>query len=157
MTPSDGDPAEPWDVWTRVITNQEYWKKDGTLHNSAFSGKGAIAVPETERPWSHELSGRLLSLITNLQQESAGFCAGMNKQFAGVMFQTVENLRSVASGFPTDVVHTPSDDAAHGDVIAFGTTDEDRFILRDWLQDFIQYVRPNLLAAVEALRSNQPQ
>src|SRR5262245_58082192 len=119
----DGDPAELSDVWTRVLTNNGYWKKDGTLHNSAFGGK-AIAPPnEKNRPWAHELSGRLLSLIKNLEKESSEFCVAFKCEFAGIMFQKVENLRSEVSGFRTDVIYTPKDaDIAHSDFVSFGTT-----------------------------------
>jgi hypothetical protein len=155
MTLADGNPAETWDTWTRVITSEAYWKKDGTLHNKAFSGK-AFAVPEANRPWSHELSGRLLSLIANLPQESGEFCARISKQFSGIMFQKVEKLRSIGSGFQTDVVYTPYlEDTAHGDFASFGTKDEDLPELRDWLQDVIQCVRPDLISAIEALRQSQ--
>jgi hypothetical protein len=155
MALADGDPAETWDTWTRVITSENYWKKDGTLHNNAFSGK-AFAAPKADRLWSHELSGRLLSLIGNLLQESTEFCTQINKQFAGLMFQKVDNLRSTCSGFRTDVVYTPySEDTAHSDCVAFETNDENRFELRDWLQDFIQCVRPEMISALEALRQRQ--
>jgi hypothetical protein len=152
MALHDGEPADAWDVWTRVITDNNYWKDDGTLHNSAFGGK-AIAAPTKVRSWTHELSGRLLSLITDLEQESIAFCTAVQRDFAGIMFQKVENLRSSASGFHTDVVYTPKvHDNAHGDFVAFDTTDENRFEIRDWLQDFIQHVRPDKLSAVETLR-----
>jgi hypothetical protein len=157
MALADGDPAETWDTWTRVITSEAYWKKDGTLHNKAFSGK-AFAVPETDRPWSHELSGRLLSLVVNLQQESSDFCARIEKQFSGIMFQKVEKLRSNTSGFQTDVVYTPYlEDTAHGDFASFGTSDEDLSGLRDWLQDVIQCMRPEMVSAIEALRQSQSE
>jgi hypothetical protein len=153
MPLSDGDPAESWDVWMRVITNGNYWKKDGTLHNSAFKGKGALSTSEESRPWSHELSGRLLSLINDVQQESADFCRAHNKDFHGIMYQTVENLRAEVHGFPTDVRYTPkSTDPAHGDFVTFNTTDADLPAIRDWLQDFIKALKPDNVAAICALR-----
>jgi hypothetical protein len=145
-----GDPAEADDVWLRVITNKDYWRHDGRLHNSAFGGKGGFS-PSQNCPWTHELSGRLLSLVQNLRQECIDFCGD---RFAGVMFQKVENLRSEDSGWPTDVYYTPKDyDNAHADFVSFKTKDKiDYYEVRDWLQDFIQHVKPDKLEAVEALR-----
>jgi hypothetical protein len=149
MSLKAGDPADESDVWLRVVTNENYWKADGTLHNKAFGG-GAFS-PSKDLPWRHELSGRLLSLIKNLEQECIDFCG---QKFAGVMFQTVVNLRSKGSGFSTDVYYTPTErDEAHSDFVIFGIEDKDDiFQVRDWLQDFVQYVKPQRLAAVEALR-----
>jgi hypothetical protein len=53
-------PAEPWDVWSRVITSSDYWKKDGTLHNNAFKGRAAFA----------ELLGKRLGRSSYLE----GYC-----------------------------------------------------------------------------------
>ena len=148
-----GDPAEIWDVWTRVITSEDYWTTDGRLHNKAFSGK-AFAPPDNPSPWTYELSGRLLSLIEHLEKESVAFCRTKQEDFAGVMYQNVENLRSDGSGFPIDVIYTPYDeDKAHSDVVVYQATDKSHiFAVRDWLQDFIQHVRADKVAAICALR-----
>lgn len=151
MPLADGDSAESGDVWTRVITSADYWRKDGRLHNNAFRGK-AIAQ-STDRPWQHELSGRLLSLVKHLGDESKEFCAKHSREFHGVMFQTAENIKSEASGFPTDAIYTPkSDDEAHGDVVSFKTTSDNLADVRDWLQDFIQAVGPSKIDAVCSMR-----
>jgi hypothetical protein len=157
MALAAGDPAEIWDVWTRVITSEEYWTKDGRLHNSAFGGK-AFRPPNNPNPWTYELSGRILSFIEHLEKESVAFCKTIQKDFAGVMYQNVENLRSDGSGFPMDVIYTPHDtDNAHSDVAVYRATDKKHiFAVRDWLQDFIQHVRSDKLAAVCALRQNMP-
>jgi hypothetical protein len=155
----DGDPAQAWNVWIRVITDCNYWKKDGTLHNKAFTGKGGFMPPLKARPWSHELSGRLLSLVTNLREESMAFCEGLKRDFAGIMFQHVEGLRSQRSGFPTDVIYTPvvAADEAHSDLtVKHAVTEDDLRELRDWLQDNIFYVKPDKLSAVCTLRENFP-
>jgi hypothetical protein len=56
-----------------------------------------------------------------------------------------------ALGPPSDVTYSPKlDDRAHADFIAFGAAD--KFVIRDWLQDMLQIVRPDGLAAIEALR-----
>ena len=161
MAVAPGEPADLSDVWMRILTDEKYWKRsDGSLHNAAFGGK-AIAPPMEPREWTLELSGRLLSVVKNVQQESAAFCTPP-RVFAGLMYQTVENLRSAGDSFHkhtgcrTDVIFTPNNDPAHGDLVAYGftqePTQEHRYLIREWLQDFIQYVRPDKCAVIEALR-----
>jgi hypothetical protein len=150
MALADGDPAEDGDVWLRAITEEKYWKRDGTLHNSAFSGKRVLGPPSAPgRLWSLELSGWLLSLIAEIERKCTDFCGG--RAFAGVMFQSVEKLRTEHNGFRTNVIYTPkADDEAHADLVAFGPAD--KFVVRGWLQDILHSVRPDGLATVEALR-----
>jgi hypothetical protein len=144
MSLADGDPACETDVWHRIITDRKYWKADGTLHNRAFTGR-VIAPPTVTRPWSHELSGRLLSLVKNLEQESRDYCEQRSRQFHGVMFQNVKGLRStIDEQFPTDVRYTPivPDDPTHSDFVASDTkTDEDVHSIRDWLQSNLKAVK----------------
>ena len=104
------------------------------------------------------MSGRLLSQVQNLEQESKNFCTPP-RVFAGLMYQTVENLRSDGNSFhkntgcPTDVIYTPNAiDEAHADLVAYGPTHANRYLIRDWLQEFIQCVRAQNCAAVEQLR-----
>src|SRR5690242_15889092 len=53
------------DTWLRPITNRTHLKKNGKLHHSALVG--ALDPPEnSSQPWSHELSGRLLSIATDI-------------------------------------------------------------------------------------------
>src|SRR4051812_17259125 len=119
MPLQSGSPADERDVWMRILTRPDYLKKDGTLHNSAFSGKAALAPPASEAPWSLEMSGRLLSLVKDIQGESEAFCVAP-LIFSGLMYQTVENLRSQDSGSNTDVIYTPKPtDDAHADFVAY--------------------------------------
>ena len=145
----------------RVLTSNDYWKRDGSLHNSAFSGS-AIAPPTVNKPWTLEMSGRLLSLVVNVEQASRDFCVPP-REFAGLIYQTVDNLRSAGNSFhvntgcPTDVIYTPINepghqDVAHADLVAYGPDRANRFLIRDWLQEFIQYVRPNQCTVIEQLR-----
>src|SRR5271154_1079852 len=102
-------------LWSRVITNPKHWRKDGLgLHNQAFKGR-AIAPPETERPWSHELSGRLLSFIKDLHKEAQSFCQQHNKPFEGIMYTDVLSPRTTLdNSIDSDVRYTPLDhDVAH--------------------------------------------
>lgn len=145
MALSDGDPADPVDIWHRPLTSSNYWRKaDGTLHNRAFTGK-AISPPRDGRPWSYEFSGRLLSLVQDAHAESREFCTSRGMEFAGVVFQMVCRLRTIARGrFPTDVVYTPkSDDTAHADIVFSKTEADDLPELRDWLQSTLIAVRPD--------------
>lgn len=151
-----GDKADVRDHWLRVLTNEAYLRADGIVHNGAFGGK-AIRQPE-DRAWSLELSGRLLSLVKDVEAEARAFC-GDKMPFVGVMYQSVENLRTDGSaplpGFPTDVVFTPRDgDDAHADLVGYGPGAEHKFALRDWLQDFIQAVSSTQCNVVEQLRPN---
>ncbi|TPK63859.1 hypothetical protein FJ930_26120 [Mesorhizobium sp. B2-4-15] len=153
-----GDKADVRDYWLRVLTNEAYLRSDGTVHNGAFGGK-AISQPD-DRAWSLELSGRLLSLVKDVEAEARAFC-GDKMPFIGVLYQSVENLRtdgtSPLPGFPTDIVYTPrAGDNAHADHVAYGPTAEHKFALRDWLQDFIQAVDSTQCNVVEQLRANAP-
>src|SRR5262249_18031211 len=102
MTLADGDPAEAWDTWLRVITDERDFRSDGTLANNAFSGRRVISPPDPPRSWSLEISGALLSMIPDLRVYAEAFCGD---KFAGYMFQKVENLRNEDNA--TDVIYTP--------------------------------------------------
>jgi hypothetical protein len=43
-------------------------------------------------------------------------------------------------------------DVAHADLVAYGPQSVQRFLIQDWLQEFIQYVRPNQCVVIEQLR-----
>ncbi len=144
----DGDPAEAWDTWLRVIADERYFKSDGTLSNNAFSGRKVISAPDPPRPWALELSGALLSMIPDLRRYAAAFCGD---KFAGHMFQKVENLRHEDNA--TDVLYTPRvDDNAQADLVAYQLDVASKYDLRDWLQDSIQYVRHGKIEVIDALR-----
>jgi hypothetical protein len=157
MALAEGEPADISDVWMRILTDRSYWNSKGLIHNKAFGGK-AIAPPQDKKDWTLELSGRLLSLVKDIEKESREFCKPP-RVFEGIMFQTVENLRSAgdqyhkATGCKTDVIYTPKPgDVAHADLVAYGPTADNKYVIRDWLQDFIQAIRPNNCAAIEVLR-----
>jgi hypothetical protein len=161
MPLSDGDSANPFDVWARVLTSDQ-WRKDGRLNNGAFSGR-FLRKAASGRPWAQEASGRLLSLVKSLREESEAFCKTFNGEFHGVMFQTVQNLRSDGAGypaygfFPTDVCYTPINNAthrdnAHADLVTHKIPEETNKEVRDWLQDIIQAVKADSLAAVCSMR-----
>jgi hypothetical protein len=104
------------------------------------------------------LSGRLLSFAGNVEAEGKAFCQPP-REFAGVMYQTVANLRTGGDAFHkplgcrADVVYTPKiHDSAHADLVIYGSNPENKFAVRDWLQEFIQYIKPDRCATIEALR-----
>ena len=156
MSPVSGQPANANDVWFRVLTDPKYWKRDGKLHNSAFGGK-AISPPKQPKGYTLELSGRLLSLTIDVEAEAKEYCTAP-REYSGIMYQTVQKLRTNGTdsdpipGCPTDVIYTPNADTAHADLVAYGPTFENRYLIRDWLQEFIQCARPGHCGTIEALR-----
>jgi hypothetical protein len=150
MALSDGEPAEPADIWLRVITNERYIRADGRLNNQAF--KGAIAPPDIRRTWSHELSGRLKSLINDIAAESLQFCGVRQKPFVGVMHAVVSALRTqIDNRITTDACYTPKpDDGAHADFVTFDSVDDDLPRIRDWLQEIVKVARANAVSAIGA-------
>ena len=99
MSLSDGDPAPDSDVWFRIATHERHIVR-GRVHHSAFGGN-AIATPakEKNRPWTRELSGRLRSLVGNVEEEAHAFCraqsllGGGEKTFSGVIYIRVAMAR----------------------------------------------------------------
>lgn len=157
MPLKEGDLAGSSDVWLRVLTNPDYITKEGKVHNRAFGGK-AIAPPTAKKPYSLEFSGRLLSLVKDVEKESADFCKNPPLKYMGVIYQLVEKIRnegkSEKPGFRTDVVYTPikDRDEAHADVVAYDLTTENKYLLRDWLQEVIMYVPAGRCDTLEKLR-----
>ena len=83
MPLSDGDPADAADVWLRVITNANHVRKDGKLNHQAF--KGAMTSPDTARGWQHELSGRLKSLIGDVEAEGLEDVVGPRRKLLPIL------------------------------------------------------------------------
>jgi hypothetical protein len=132
----DGDSAYGPDTWLRNILNDSH-RRGPRVHHSALTTK-MIAPPDEPRPWSHEFSGRLLSLTTNVVEEGQAFCRNFGKPFIGVMRAKVRSLRPRIpdSNIRTDIVYTPKDqDSAHTDFVCFGADPTDHDIIKDFLQD----------------------
>lgn len=139
----------------RVLTDRRYWTKNNELHYKIF--QRALSRPDPPQKYTLELSGKALSKTKNIEGEARAFCA--KKDFAGHIYQTVENLRSdgiealKALGCQTDVMYTPyPGNEAHSDLVFFGADPEWEQRIVDWLQEFIQYCAPNKCAMLEALR-----
>ena len=171
MPIGDGENADDGDIWFRVLTDDDnkYIKK-GKIHPNAFKGKNVVAVPERQRPWDHELSGRLRSLVSNVIKEANDYCdevtkkSGQKKTFGGVMFcRVVEARQTFERTISTNVCYTPlPTDGAHADFVFFGSNNlnEDTFDkLRLWLCELVtglypaqieKNLLPNGAAAAEA-------
>jgi hypothetical protein len=126
-----------------------------------FPDEAFLQDAATGRPWAQEVSGSLLSLIKNLRTECETFCSALaGAEFHGIMFQSIENLRTNGDGyprhtfFPTDVCYTPIEpqNRAHADLVTHTKTDDSAKEVRDWLQDMIQAVKPDKLNAVCSMR-----
>jgi hypothetical protein len=153
MPIADGEPAAADDVWFRVLTDDSYIKK-GKLHPHAFKGK-AIAPPDDAktRPWSHELSGALRSLTTDVIAAARAYCeemtraAGHKKIFSGVMYCTIPEARQTFEEMiMTQVHYTPESlNKAHADFTFTGSSGitEDVFDrLRLWLCEILTGLHP---------------
>jgi hypothetical protein len=165
---TNGEAATDDECWFRVITNANWVNADGTISEQALKGN-AFRVPNNDRPWSRELSGRLLSLVADLARDGAEFVEKTRKLqrkpskhlvFAGVLCGTRKNLRGlVHHQMRTDVIHTPISppdewaDHAHSDFVVFDCIHE---VFLDEVRTFIQdqtkvVVRPKSVAALSAL------
>ena len=98
---ADGDRASDDDCWFRVITDTRWINSDGSLAEQALKGN-KLGPPKTLRPWSHELSGRLLSLVSDVAGDSIRFVekvrSGLNGPaktvaFSGVACRIPRDLR----------------------------------------------------------------
>lgn len=156
MPIADGDPADDGDIWFRVLTEDDnkYIRK-GKIHPNAFKGKNAIATPDQHknRPWDHELSGRLRSLTNDVIAEANAYCeemtsrTGQTKKFGGVMFCSVPEARQTFENTITTRVHyTPlSTDRAHADLTFTGSANAAEQVfdnLRLWLCDVVIGLHP---------------
>jgi hypothetical protein len=144
------------ECWYRVLTNEDYITRHGTVHYQA-SKKGAFRR-STQKPWAHELSGRLSSLVTDILGEAEAAVtiarSGFTRRgqpiprkicFVGVACATASKLRAGNEiAITTDVVYTPLDtDNAHSDFVTYGTmADEELDPVRDWLREGLRVIRP---------------
>ena len=152
----DGGPVPDGECWFRVLleTNRT---ASGALHHSALKGRGAFN-PSPGKPWTHELSGRLVSLAgasDDIVAQAEAFAARSRQNFvdrgkpvpskcrlAGwICARTTEIARTFANGVEAKVVYTPNADIAHADVAAFNATADDGLEpLRAHLQKSVRVV-----------------
>lgn len=144
------------ECWYRVLTNRSHLTKARTIHYQAL--KGRVFSLSVGKPWTHELSGRLVSLSGNIAAEAAerveairGSLAAQGRPvpsgitFSGIACATGSVLRTTPLGMvPTDVVYTPaSSDSAHSDFVTYQTSsDEDLDPIRAWLMKVLHVIAP---------------
>lgn len=165
---SDGDLAEDHDCWFRVIIDARWVNADGTISEQALKNRAIAAPTDANRPWSHELSGRLLSLTSNISVEGDAFVAKIRAKqkkpskhliFSGVVYGRPHNLRDqLGTQMRSDVVHTPISppdewaDPAHADFVIFGaSTEDDLDVIRTFIQDRTKVATPAGLGEISAL------
>ena len=110
------------------------------------------------KPWAHELSGRLTSLVGDIVGEAEAQVTKIREaftrrnkpvpskiQFAGVACATASELRATTMPvITTDVVYSPLHaDAAHANFVTYQTIlNEDLDPVRDWLKETLRVVEP---------------
>lgn len=168
MTLNPGEPAEDSDQWVRVITFPAFINPDGTIHHQAL--KIDQPRPQDQRPWSHEMSGRLLSLTTDLDAEAIAFVRLVREialrsgkrpappfGYYGHMATTPLSIRRVDPA-GVDVIYTPVGraedvpDDAHSDVAFYRKTAEEIPAIRSRIQDELKIFSPDQTDELEMLR-----
>jgi hypothetical protein len=163
------EPVPDGECWYTVLTNSDFITSDGTLHTQALKGKRISQA--IGKQWSHELSGRLVSLagdvaaitadaedrVANARQNfiNKGAKVPSKIKFVGVACAKAVEVRTPVPNRPEmDVVFTPDYpyDPAHSDVVTYGTTThEDVDPAREWLRRTLRIVRlqdlDNLIAS----------
>src|ERR1051326_7734314 len=167
---TEGTPIPGEECWYTVLTNERHITSSGTVHSQAL--KGRRIAPVQGKAWSHELSGRIVSLsgdVAAIEADARGRCANTqanyarthngvaasNIVFAGVACAEAAELRTTIRGaLRVDVVYTPQPptDNAHSDVAVFNAANNDSDIeaVRDWLLRKLRAIRPDNLTAVTA-------
>jgi len=167
-----GEPAPRDECWYTVLTNTDYVTADGTLHYQAVKGKRFKAA--SNKSWTHELSGRLVSLagdaaaiaddarnrLANVRQGYLDRGAAIPSKMivVGVACATVAEITTTPANVPRiDVIYTPqSQDTAHSGIVTYQTvTNDDLDPVRFWLKQRLRIVREpdfhNLITSCGAL------
>src|SRR5262249_3600556 len=121
----------------------------------ALKGFGAF-FPAAQRPWSHELSGRIASLAADIVNEAEVIVAQIRQNFinkarsvpskivfTGVACATAAELRTTGP-LPTDAIYTPDqNDLAHSDFVTYRTiNDGDLDPVRERLRQTLRVLKP---------------
>lgn len=164
-----GDPAPDQECWFRALTNETHVTRDGRLHYQALKGLGAIS-PSIGQAWSHELSGRAVSLagsaadiaahaeerVRQIRQKyiDSGKPVPSKIKLAGFAYGKAAELRTSIEGhIATDVLYTPdpASNVAHSDFVTYQTiTDSDLALVRDFLLKTLRVVEPNSVTVLIA-------
>ena len=170
-------PASDGMCWYRVLTNTRHITAEGTVQSQALKGHTISAA--IGKLWSHEVSGRLVSLagdvaaieadahqrVTNIRSSYAASHNGViasNIVFVGVACAKSEEIRKVIlDHFRMECVYTPQppQDIAHSDIAIYAVeTDANLEDVRDWLLRTLRAVRSNnLTTLVTACGTMTPQ
>lgn len=155
LNPDDSVPAH--ECWYRVLTNSSHITRDGTVHYQALK-RQAFRPPKDQKPWAHELSGRLVSLVDDIVGEAEAQIVKIHEnftrknkhvpskiRFVGIACATAAEVRAVVlPAITIDVVYSPlSKDTAHANIVTYQTaSDEDLDPVRDWLRETLRVIEP---------------
>ena len=139
-----------------MLTNSSHVTRDGTVHYQALKG-GVFEAPD-QKPWAHELSGRITSLVVDIVGEAEARVGEIRAtyiqkkksvprkiRFAGVACATASELRApTMPTITTDVVYSPlPEDAAHANFVTYQTiSNEDLNPVRNWLKETLRVIKP---------------
>jgi hypothetical protein len=154
-------PVPGGECWFRVITNEDHITKDRTLHYQALKGKQFW--PSSGKEWSHELSGRIVSLagdLKTIEADARAFAQQIRDKypatkkptkltFVGVACRRVADLQSSSlDRLKTDVVYTPEGaDCAHSDIVVYGAQEDASLDpIRYWLMATFRIISPSQLS-----------
>lgn len=152
-------PIPDRECWYRLLTNRDHVTRDDTVHYQALKG-GAFQPPEQGKPWAHELSGRLSSIVADICAEAEaeverirhrflerGRNAPSKIRFVGVACAAGLELRTKIEAVSTDVVYSPlSTDAAHSNFVTYQTiSNEDLDPVRNWLMKTLRVINPQCI------------
>jgi hypothetical protein len=158
LTPGTSVPDA--ECWSRALTNSDHVTAGGTVHLQALKGNAFSAC--TLPNYSHELSGRLVSLggdIARAAQErvdaarnnflAAGKRVPSKIQFMGVGCATTAEMRAPMNPpAPSDVIYTPNiDDNAHSDFIVNAASPDVLDSVRAEVSRRLRLVRPQDITA----------
>ena len=155
LTPEN--PVPDNECWYRLLTNRDFVTRDGTVHYQALKGKAFRS--SDQKPWAHELSGRIASLVKDIVVEAESQIKRIQQGFAhrnqpipskirfvGIACATASDLRSISTQvFATDVIYTPlPTDSAHSDFVTYETnSNEDLDPVRFLLMETLNVIEPN--------------
>jgi len=132
------------DCWIRNLTNADHVARDGTIHRQAL--KNRTISPSVGKPWTHELSGRLRSLASDLVLNGEAAAERARENFRASGAQVPSKIRFIgwacasvgkirAAPVECEVIRDPTtDDPAHANFVIYNaSSDDDLDAIRSWL------------------------
>lgn len=107
--------AEDWDYWLRhVIEGDSIRTKEPRVKVKYLENR---LEEVAERPWTRELSGRILSKATNIEQSANQAAAAQGMKFRHVIYVNVAAVRQLPE---MDVFEEQTgEDPAHANLVAY--------------------------------------